>query len=116
MTATIAQVRVLTGDTSSPYLFSDTTVQEELDAAEEYIDVQVSTALGIRAHKLQASIFIVSNHTGNLTDRVTTRIKEADAELEFEDLKMQVPAWQDELDNIVAKLIDLPFATVYDQF
>ncbi|MCK5433272.1 MAG: hypothetical protein KAJ03_11025 [Gammaproteobacteria bacterium] len=116
MTATIAQVRVLTGDTASPYIFSDTTVQEELDAAEEYLDVQTSTALGIRAHKLQAAIFIVSNSTGNISDRVAKRIKEADAELEFEDLKMQVPAWQEELDNILAKLIDLPFATVYDSF
>ena len=116
MVATIDQVRILTGDTDAPYIFSDVTVQEELDAAEEYIDVQTTSALGIRAHKLQASIFLVSNHTGNLSERVTTRIKEADAELEFEDLKMQVPAWQEELDNIVAKLIDLPFATVYDSF
>lgn len=116
MVATIAQVRVLTGDTATPYIFDDTTVQEEMDAAEEYIDVQTTTALGIRAHKLQSAIFLVSNRTGNISERQTTRIKEADAELEFEDMKAQVPAWQEELDNVVAKLIDLPFATVYDSF
>lgn len=116
MVATIAQVRILTGDISSPYLFDDIAVQDELDAAAEYIGISTTTALGIRAHKLQAGIFIVSNNLGKIKNRAASRIKEGDASIDYVDLQKQAEIWKDELKNILARLQDIPFAFDYDQF
>lgn len=116
MTATIAQVRNLTGDTTSPYLFDDGTVQEALDAAAEYLDVQTTTALGIRAHKFQSAIFLVTDDSMKIAGRTPSKIKEGDAELTFDTMVAQMPTWQTQLDDTLAKLIDLPFGVVYDAF
>jgi len=119
MTATITDVRNTIGDTETPYIFDDATVQAELDAAEQYLTeegISVETALGKRAHKLQAAIFLVSDHLGKIKNRAIKSIKEGDASIDYVSLESNLQNWKAELRDILTKLRDIPFEAEYDSY
>jgi len=119
MAATISDVRLQIGDTDQPYLFDDPAIQQALDEAAELLStegVSVETALGKRAHKLQASIFLVSAYLGKIRNRAVKSIREGDVSIDYVDLQNQLEKWKDELRDIVTKLTEVPFEAVYDNF
>jgi len=118
MAATIDDIRLQIGDTEEPYLFDDPAIQQALDEAAAVLEaegVDVDTTIGKRAHKLQASIFLLSSHLGRIKERPIKSIREGDAAIEYFDLYKQMDRWKEELRNIILRLQD-PFEAVYDNF
>ena len=118
MAATIDAIRLQKGDIKEPYLFDDATIQQALDEAAATLEaegVDINTTIGRRAHKLQASIFLLSSHLGRIKERPIKSIREGDAAIEYFGLSKQVDEWKDELRNIILKLQD-PLEAVYDNF
>ena len=118
MAATISDVRLQIGDTESPYLFDDPAVQEALDEAAESLleeGISVESTLGKRAHKLQASIFLVSAFLGRIRNRPVRSIREGDVSLDYIDLQNQLETWKRELRDIIAMMQD-PLEAVYDNY
>lgn len=118
MPATISDVRTQIGDTEQPYMFDDTVIQQALDEAAEVLradGVDVDSVLGRRAHKLQASIFLVSAFLGRVKDRAVRSIREGDISLDYVDLQNQLDGWKAELKDLVMKLQD-PIELSYDDF
>ncbi|RLI75997.1 hypothetical protein DRP05_13710 [Archaeoglobales archaeon] len=118
MAATISDVRLQIGDIETPYQFDDPAIQQALDEAAELLStggVNIETALGKRAHKLQASIFLVSAFLGRIKNRVVKSIKEGDVSIDYVDLWNQLESWKEELRDIIMKFQD-PIELSYDDF
>jgi hypothetical protein len=118
MAATISDVRLQIGDIEEPYLFDDPAIQSALDEGAEYLQVEgvnVETVLGKRAHKLQASIFLVSTFLGRIRNRAVKSIREGEVSIDYMDLQNQLESWKEELRNIIMKFQD-PIELSYDDF
>lgn len=118
MPATIDEVRFQIGDAEEPYLFDDSAIQQALDEASEILTaegVNIETVMGKRAHKLQASIFLVSAYLGRVKNRAVKSIREGDISIDYVDLQKQLESWKAELREIIMKFQD-PIELSYDDF
>jgi hypothetical protein len=118
MVATVDDVRLQIGDLEEPYLFDDPAIQQALDEASEFLQtegISLDSAMGTRAHKLQAAIFLVSAYLGRIKNRAIRSIREGDVSIDYIDLQNQLERWKAELKDIITKMQD-PAEAVYDNF
>lgn len=118
MAATIQDVRIQIGDTDEPYIFSDETIQQALDEAEELLNskVDLNTALGRRAQKLQASIFLIQAYLMRIKNRPIQSVKEGDISLQYVDLQRLLEQMKEELEDLLKQLEGVPIEMIYDNY
>lgn len=119
MASSVADVREEIGDTTEPYLVSETRVQLALDEAADDLQargVDLDTVQGSKAQRLMAAIELLEIHLARVWGRPAASISESGKSISYTDL---AAAKQDKalaLRRLLAKLAGSPMEIAYDNY
>jgi len=119
MAATLADVREEVGDTTEPYLFSETRVQLALDEATEDLQtrgIDIDTVRGGRAQRLMAAIDLLEVHLSRIRGRPAAALSESGKSITYVDLVATVREKEQKLEALLGRLSGCPFEAVYDNY
>jgi hypothetical protein len=117
--SSVADVREEIGDTTEPYLVSETRVQLALDEAADDLQargVDLDTVQGSKAQRLMAAIELLEIHLARVWGRPAASISESGKSISYTDL---AAAKQDKalaLRRLLAKLAGSPMEIAYDNY
>lgn len=119
MPSSVADVREEIGDTTEPYLFSETRVQLALDEAAEDLrarGVDIDTVRGARAQRLTAAIDLLEVHLARARGRPAASISESGKSISYTDLAEAKREKALALRRLLAKIAGSPMEIVYDNY
>lgn len=119
MPSSVADVREEIGDTTEPYLFSETRVQLALNEAAEDLrarGVDIDTVRGARAQRLMAAIDLLEVHLARIRGRPAASISESGKSISYTDLAAAKREKTLALRSLLAKLAGSPMEIVYDNY
>jgi hypothetical protein len=119
MASTVADVREEIGDTTAPYLFSETRVELALDEAAEDLQargIDIDTVRGGKAQRLTAAIDLLEIHLARVRGRPTASISESGKSLTYTDLVAAKREKTLSLRRLLAKIAGSPMEIVYDNY
>lgn len=119
MASSITDVREEIGDTTEPYLFSETRVQLALDEAAEDLrarGVDIDTVHGGRAQRLTAAIDLLEVHLARVRSRPAASISESGKSISYTDLAEAKREKTLSLRSLLAKIAGNPMEIVYDNY
>jgi len=117
--SSITDVREEIGDTTEPYLFSETRVQLALDEAAEDLrarGVDIDTVHGGRAQRLTAAIDLLEVHLARVRSRPAASISESGKSISYTDLAEAKREKTLSLRRLLAKIAGNPMEIVYDNY
>lgn len=119
MPSSVADVREEIGDTTEPYLFSETRVQLALNEAAEDLrarGVDIDTVRGARAQRLMAAIDLLEVHLARVRGRPAASLSESGKSISYTDLAAAKREKTLALRSLLAKIAGSPMEIYYDNY
>lgn len=119
MASTVADVREEIGDTTAPYLFSETRVELALAEAAEDLrarGIDIDSVTGSRAQRLMAAIDLLEVHLARVRGRPAASISESGKSISYTDLAEAKREKALALRRLLAKVAGPPMEIVYDNY
>lgn len=119
MASTVADVREEIGDTTEPYLFSETRVGLALAEAAEDLQargVDIDTVRGGKAQRLMAAIDLLEVHLARVRGRPAASLSESGKSISYTDLAAAKQEKTLALRRLLAKIAGSPMEIYYDNY